>query len=138
MDLKKTQLPKLFILKKAKILQYEKICPFVFTPTSRTIVFKNQHFSKNFPEEILRNNIFWNEIFINILILTESVILQRWQGPIHNGTLKSLSDQVCIGYRCLWFSKLIIFNWSFSLKVTCVKLTEEKRTGLISLKPLST
>ena len=40
-----------------------------------------------------------------------------------HGTLKSLSDQLCIGYRCLWFSKLIIFNWSFSLKVTFIKLT---------------
>jgi len=36
--------------------------------------------------------------------------------------LKVLSCEVCIRYQCLWFWKLIIFNYGFPIKVACAFL----------------
>ena len=41
--------------------------------------------------------------------------MQGYQCSIHNGTLKALSDQLCIRYKCFSFFKLIIF-----IVFTCV------------------
>ena len=38
---------------------------------------------------------------------------------------KALSDQVCIIYQCLQFSKLIIFNFGFSTKEICAFLLQK-------------